>query len=130
MSEPLVDVDLDALAPRPIRARLGGKTYKLPGDMPLELFFRIQAFEQRVEKGENEMTLLSELRDEILALFQVHQPQMKTLPDMGVTTLLQALGAIYGGAPAGPPTRTPTPPSKKRTPSSGRAAPARRATSR
>ena len=124
----LVDVDLDALAPVPTRAKLAGKVYKLPGDMPLDLFFKIQTFGDRVEKGESEMVMLEELHDQLLALFQVHQPALKTLPPMGVTQLLQALGAIYGGG-LGEAPASPTPRSRKRTPSS-KASASRRATSR
>jgi hypothetical protein len=98
-----VDVDLDALAPKPKRTRLGGKVYKLPGDMPMELFFEIQAFEARTTAGEDETVLLGELRDKLLSLFQVHQPTLKALPPMGVVQLLKALGAIYGGAVGEPP---------------------------
>ena len=131
MAEPLVDVDLDALAPLPKRVKLGGKVYKLPGDMPMPLFLRVQNYEQRVEKGENENILLAELQDELLALFQVHSPTLKVLPEIGVLVLLQSLGAIYGGAVGEAPApnratrrekkRTPSPPAKARA--------ARRATS-
>lgn len=124
------DVDLDALAPKPRRAKLGGKWHLVPGDMPMPLFLRIQSFEGRSEAGEDETSLLAELHDEILALFQVHQPTMKKLPDIGVQTLLGTLGAIYGGGAAvGEPTpNRATRRQKKRTPS--KPAPrARRATS-
>lgn len=114
----LVDIDLDALAAPPKRAKLGGKVYKLPGDMPLELFFRVQSFEQRVENGENEVTVLSEIRDELLGLFQVYQPTMKKLPPMGVLELAQALPRIYaGGAVGEPPPNRETRRQRKRTPS-------------
>jgi hypothetical protein len=100
----LADVDLDALAPRPKKVKLGGKLYKLPGDMPMPLFLRIQAFGQRTEQGEDETVLLSELHEELLGLFKVHQPALKALPEIGVLTLLQSLGAIYGGGAAADPT--------------------------
>jgi hypothetical protein len=128
---PLGDVDLDALAPKPKNVKLGGKWWKLPGDMPMGLFMRIQAFEQRVEQGEDETTLLSELHDELLGLFQVHTPTLKALPEIGVLVLLGALGAIYGaGAGEAPPNRA-TRRAKKRTPSppASTRAKARRATS-
>jgi hypothetical protein len=131
MAEPLVDVDLDALAPRPKRVKLAGKRWILPGDMPMPLFLRIQNYEQRVDKGEDEGALLGELSDELLGLFKVHQPTMKELPEMGVLTLLQSLGAIYGGAVGELPQQGPaTPPQRKRTPSKPRAAKRARATSR
>lgn len=113
----LVDVDLDALAPAAKKVRLGGKVWKLPGDMPMPLFLRIQAYEQRVAAGVDETVLLDELHSELLGLFQVYQPTLKALPEIGVLTLLQALGAIYGGAVGEPPQKTETSRSKKRTPS-------------
>jgi hypothetical protein len=126
-----VDVDLDALAPKPKRARLGGKTYLLPGDMPMELFFEIQAFESRTDAGEDETVLLSELRDKILTLFQVHQPAMKTLPAMGVTQLLKTLGAVYGSAEGeAPAANRATRRQKTKTPSSTPPTRRARATSR
>jgi hypothetical protein len=128
MAEPLVDVDLDALAPQPKWAKLDGKRYRVPGDMPLELFMRIQAFEQRAEKGEAEVELLAELANELLELLQVYTPTMKKLPPIGVLTLMQTLGAIYSsssppGEPAPPnrAARRAAAPSKKRTPSPPRA---------
>lgn len=33
-------IDLDALVPEPRKATLGGKEYKLPGDVPMEIFLR------------------------------------------------------------------------------------------
>lgn len=117
MAEP-VDVDLDALAPLPKRVKLSGRVYKLPGDMPMPLFLRIQNYEQRIEKGESEGLLLGELQDELLSLFQVYTPALKVLPEIGVLTLLQSLGAIYSGGAVGeaPPNRA-TRRERKRTPS-------------
>ena len=131
MADPLVDVDLDALAPTPKKVKLGGKVYKLPGDMPMGLFFRIQAFEQRTAAGEAETVLLAELRDELLGLFQAHQPNLKELPEMGVLALLASLGTIYGGAVGEAPPNRETRRQKKRTPSPKATARGRaRATSR
>jgi hypothetical protein len=115
----LVDVDLDALAQPPKRVKLAGKVWKLPGDMPLELFFKVQSFEHRVDAGEAETAVLQEIHDELLALFQVHQPGLKALPAMGVLDLAQALPRIYAGGavPGEAQAETPTPRSRKRTPS-------------
>jgi hypothetical protein len=118
----LVDIDLDALAPTAKRVKLDGKIYKLPGDMPLSLFLRIQGFEQRVAKGEDETILLAELSGELLTLFQVYQPTLKALPEIGVLGLLGSLGAIYGGAVGEPPApKRAISPAKKRTPSKPKA---------
>jgi hypothetical protein len=130
MATPLVDVDLDALAPAAKRVRLGGKVYRLPGDMPMPLFLRIQNYEQRAEKGEDETVMLAELQGELLTLFQVHQPTLKALPDIGVLVLLASLGAIYGGAAGEAPRTSTKRPPRKKTPSKPATAKARRATSR
>jgi hypothetical protein len=132
MTEPLADVDLDALVPRTKTAKLNGKLYKLPYDMPMELFMRLQDYEGRAAKGEDELVMLAEVQDELLKLFQVHSPTMKTLPPMGVQQLLLSLGAIYGGAVGeAPPPTPPKRPPKRKTPSKPQArARARRPTSR
>lgn len=135
MTEPLIDADLDALAPPLKRVRLAGKIWKLPGDMPMPLMLRIQNYGPRTEAGEDEVVLLAELQDELLALFKVHQPQLKELPEIGVLTLLQSLGAIYGGAVGESPTpnratRRSSRPAKRKTPSSSAPSSKGRATSR
>jgi hypothetical protein len=104
-----VDVDLDALVPTPKRVRLAGKVWELPGDLPMELFLRTQAYEQRIAGGEPEVNLVRELNAEILELFRVHQPGLERLPAIGLVQMMRALGQIYGpGAPPGeatPPNR-------------------------
>lgn len=120
MTEPLAEIDLDALAPKPKRVKLGGKWYRLPGDMPMGLFVRVQGYEQRIDAGEDEAGLLTELQSELLALFQVNQPTMKKLPEIGVLSLMGALGAIYASgeaAPAAPANRAQTRQAKRKTPS-------------
>lgn len=122
MTEPTVDVDLDALAPAPKRVRLAGKVWLLPGDMPMPLFMRTQGYEARVAAGEDEASMLLELQGEILELFQVHQPKLTGLPQIGLVQLLKALGQIYGGVPPGevtPPNRAARR-ARTRTPSSTR----------
>lgn len=131
MADPLVDVDLDALAKPPKRVKLGGKVWKLPGDMPMDLFFRVQAFEQRIDAGEDQVGVLAEIKDELLDLFKVHQPTIKALPNMGVLELAQALPRIYAPGTAGEPRpNRATRRSKKRTPSPPATAARRSATSR
>lgn len=132
MAEPLVDVDLDALAPRPTTIRLAGKVWKLPGDMPMDLYFRLQSFDQQIQAGADETGLLGSLRDELLELLQVHQPNLKSLPaGIGLKTLIGALPAIYSGGAEGEgtPNRA-TRRSKRKTTSAKPRARARAATSR
>lgn len=97
-----VDVDLDALAPAPKRVKLAGKVWRLPGDMPMDLFMRMQTYGPRLLDGADESELLAELQGELLALFQEYQPTLKKLPAMGFVQLMRALGDIYGpGEPPG-----------------------------
>lgn len=112
--KPPVIIDLDALAPPDLNVRLGGKTYRFPGDCPLPVFLRIQALQQKVDAGEDEDALLADVQEVILELFQVKQPTMKQLPaGIGVIGLMSLIGTLYGAedtaAPADPPV-----PAKKR----------------
>lgn len=98
MSTENVDFDLDALAPTPKQVRIGGVIYALPGDMPLELFIKVNAFDQRLKAGEDEGQVVEELYDEVLALFQEHQPDMDSLPrGVGLTGLLGLVVGTYSG---------------------------------
>jgi|SRR6185312_6118341 len=38
-------IDLDVVVPELKKVRLGGKTYKVPGDMPMEIFLRLNRAE-------------------------------------------------------------------------------------
>jgi hypothetical protein len=90
------DLDLDALAAPPRRVKLGGKWWKLPGDMPMELFLRTQTYQARTEAGEDEGQMLVELKDEITGLFRVHHPSFELPAGTGLIQLLKLLGAVYG----------------------------------
>jgi hypothetical protein len=90
--------DLDALAPEPIQVRLGGEIYLLPGDLPMPLMLRI---EQLADQELSEQVIRS-LYDDVLELFQTHQPEVTDLP-IGLVQLMRAIPAIYGGATQDPP---------------------------
>lgn len=46
--------DLDALVPEPKRAKLGGVEYNLPGDLPMEIFLRINKAGEHESESEAE----------------------------------------------------------------------------
>ena len=49
-------IDLDALVPDPRQVKLGGVVYELPGDMPLEIFLRVnKAAQAEADDGEGAM---------------------------------------------------------------------------
>ena len=111
--------DLDVLLPQPIKVRLDGKVWTVPGDLPAPTYLRLRqlAAEGDVDDDEEaQLAVMAELYDMLLDLFRVHQPDLVELP-MGVAQLVRAVGVIYGDAPADPPTkRQPTPRSPRKPP--------------
>lgn len=99
--------DLDELCPPDIRVKLKGEIYILPGDMPVELFAKIQ---QLAKSDASEAEMVETLYDELLGLFRYKQPKLSKLP-IGMTQLVGALAYIYRDSdpeekPAGPPRRS------------------------
>lgn len=110
-------IDLDLLAPPPKQVRIGGEVYTLPGDIPVELYLRINQFNADGAKV-TDLEVIQYLHDELLKLFHVHHPGLDELP-MSIAQAVLAVGVIYGGAGQedqdGPPPRA-----KAGTPSSRR----------
>lgn len=104
-------IDLDALIAPPIKVKLGGKPYLLPADIPMELFLAVKA---REEREGDEADIVDAMKDQLIALFQVHQPAMKDLPPgIGMRQMFQIIPTIYRGEddadePEGKPTSAPT----------------------
>jgi hypothetical protein len=89
--------DLDVLLPEPKRVTLAGREYLLPADIPIPLVLRIE----QLAGTEVTDTVIVELYNDALALFQVHQPDLKELP-ISAVQLLQLIPVVYYGAkPAG-----------------------------
>src|SRR5215208_1175187 len=93
--------DLDVLAPEEIVAILGGTSYTLPGDMPMELYLRLQRASGE-DVDEADVTRL--LRDGIFDLFvykvaeddeEARQKLNKTLDSLGVRTFMRLFSEIY-----------------------------------
>lgn len=137
-------VDLDLLLGEPINVKLGGVVWRLPADCPAELYLQMLQVAQETGDDEDdpgtvavrELELFLPLRDGLLELFQVHQPNLPRLPAaMGLEMLVASIGRIYGQGEAGPTAEqaaeeSPPPPSpgtKKQTPKRKRStsAPAR-----
>lgn len=98
-------IDLDAALPPDKKVRLAGATYTLPGDLPVELFLRVQRASSEMQTNVDEDTVRG-LSDAILELFRTRNPQMKALPtSLGIGQLVTMLISVYGGGdPVIPPT--------------------------
>jgi hypothetical protein len=84
-------IDLDKLAAPPIEVLLDGKKYKLPGDIPMELFLAMKQGEEAAEGN-----AIEDMEKQVIALFQIHQPKMTTLPSgLGMTQMFQVIPAVY-----------------------------------
>ena len=60
-------VDLDALVPSDKEVRLGGQTYSLPGDLPLEIFVKVNKASELEE--DDEAAALNEMLAAMAELF-------------------------------------------------------------
>ena len=85
-------IDLDLILGEPIEVQLGGQVYKLPPDIPAELFLKMAAY----DGADNVAVLVTEIQDELLDLFKVHQPDMQTLPGT-LTQMVALVPMVYGG---------------------------------
>lgn len=95
MSQAIIDLDV-ALA-KPLKVRLAGQTYTLPGDIPAPLYLAVTSFADAGEGEVDERQLTETIYGELLALFRVHQPELVSLP-IGLAQLAVAVPKIYGGA--------------------------------
>lgn len=89
-------IDLDAILGDDKQVRLAGKTYKLPPDIPVALYLKINKFSQEENP---DMDLIEMLYRELVKLFQYGDPKLQELP-IGVTQAVQAIQVIYGAPDA------------------------------
>jgi hypothetical protein len=110
MAQKLIDLS-DLLAEdKQVRLSQTGPVYTLPGDIPAELFLRIQVEAQRQvdalqAEDMSEMTAATrDLLDQILKLFQYGDPSMTELPgEASLVQLVQLIDRVYGSqSEAGP----------------------------
>lgn len=106
-------VDLDALAGDPVRVKIRDRWYRLPPDMPVELYLRLTAVENAPEGEATDE--IRRMADEVLKLFQdpaFGDPSIRALPPIGIKQLLGFLIQVYGDqaaeeADGAPPPRRP-----------------------
>src|SRR5579859_3001959 len=86
-------IDLDAALPPDKKVKLGGRVYTLPGDIPTELFLRIQQATATV--GSDKEDGVQVLYDAILDLFRTRDKTVTALP-LGLAQMVTAFATIYG----------------------------------
>lgn len=101
-------IDLDALVPPDKHVKVNGKTYTLPGDLPVEMYLRIQQASKNLATETDQS--IEEIRKSIIALFQVRDPKVtaEDLAGMGIemqTTLLTRVYTTESADPKPPRTR-------------------------
>lgn len=90
-------IDLDLILGEPKEVQIGGAVYKLPPDIPAELYLKLVGY----DGGDGFGALLSEIQDELLAVFRIHQPEMTSLPGT-VAQQIALVPMVYGGKTADP----------------------------
>jgi len=82
-------INLDDLNDPPITATIRGQKYLIPADCPAPLWLAVQRVNQ------SDVASVEALAEQMLALFQVHQPDLSELP-LGLVQMVRAFAAIYG----------------------------------
>lgn len=96
--------DLDALVPSDKKVSLGGRLYTVPGDIPMEVFVRVN--KAGLLEDEDEAAAIQEMVGALVDLFSwnaIGKPSEddtrasveKTLRRLGVGTISKMLHAIY-----------------------------------
>jgi hypothetical protein len=140
----LTDLNALGIIPDPRMVKVDGVEYLLPGDIPATLMMRFLATfqgaqdalelaqdpdatdEAREKVGMAQLEQAQDLHDELLAAFQVHQPDLERLP-FGAQHMVAVVNAVY--QPLGKPADEagPTKPAaKKRTTTRATSTPTRR----
>jgi hypothetical protein len=97
-------VDLDALVdpePKHVRLKKGGPVHKVPSDIPVDLWLRVNRYSVG---GHTNLEVIKGLHDAILELLQLANPTLAKL-DMNLSEVVDALPRIYftSAADAAPP---------------------------
>lgn len=94
-------IDLDVLLPEDKHVRMGGKVYILPGDLPVELYLKVQ--EATRVSGEVD-TSVEDLRAAMIELLQIRNRSITKLPaGMGMAQMVTLITNVYmGGDDAAP----------------------------
>jgi hypothetical protein len=118
------DVDLDALVAATKRVKLGGKVYDVPGDIPMDVYIKVNLAGQKEIDGAEE-DALKLLIDALVDLVSWNAPDAyrqnvrdevgEAVRRFGVGAITSAIRVIYkdtdvpGGEPEGEPDPTPAP---------------------
>ena len=118
-------VDLDVFAGGDAKkARLAGKTYTLPADIPVKLWLAIDGL---TPDDHSDREVIQGIYDAVLELFRTADPNLDRL-DISINSLIRSMVAIYSE-----PDETPVPPTRRRTrtgsPSRGGSRPTRKRSS-
>jgi hypothetical protein len=125
-------VDLDIAAPPDRRVKVAGNIYRVPGDPPTGWLLAFRSLTARfADESADELEIVAQLRDALVDLFCLRQPDkeqevLEGVDSLGVPVLVQAVNSIYTATeapieeeqPAARPTRPAgtrsTSPSKRR----------------
>lgn len=109
MATPIID--LDELLGEDKQVKIRGVTYRLPPDLPVELYLRVT---HAAEKDLTDDQMVNLLYDALLELFRYGDPKITELP-LGVAQMVAVIPAVYSPPPvdgegkgAERPTRTQT----------------------
>lgn len=96
-------IDLSTVLGKPLEVRFApdGPVYKVPADIPVPLYLKVQEFAQLGDEADEEAAV-RELYAELLALFRVYQPELDSLP-VSIGQLVEAIPRIFGGDEPDPP---------------------------
>lgn len=97
--------DLDALVPEDVRVKLGGIQYTLPGDLPLEIYIRVNKASEL--ESEDEEAAVEQVVGAMVDLFaweyketpeesRIRTDVQKTLKSRGIRFNTRLLQSIYG----------------------------------
>ena len=89
---PVEIIDLDKLVGDDKLVTLAGQQYRLPPDMPVELYLRINRY---ANEDLSDPQMVESLYQEVLGLFRYGDPDIESLP-LSMSQLVQAIGRIYG----------------------------------
>lgn len=89
-------INLDEIVGEDIEVTLNGETYRLPPDLPVELYLKLQRIQAQVEAGNaDDAEITREMYEEILDLFRYKQPDLESLP-LGMTQASNLITLVYG----------------------------------
>lgn len=106
MAQTITDLSDLLKEPRKVRFEPNGPLYVLPGDLPAELYLRIQI----AESAEITADYVKVLADQVLELFRVHQPDLDELP-CSLAQMVALIPRVYNDEE---PEDPPKPPARQR----------------